>query len=104
MNETPTHDRKPLPVLVALALLATGVAGYLVGSRRLRPSGISKMPLTSGPPAFDPAMIQRVPQVNLDARSIDAFVSWVAGTPASNAQAVRDAIGAVRADDEVAHA
>jgi hypothetical protein len=49
-------------------------------------------------------MIQRAPLVKLDARSIDAFMQWAAGTPVSNAQAVRDAVAAARADDEVARA
>jgi hypothetical protein len=90
--------------LVALALVATGVAGYLLGSRRPRVNVVPKTPLTAGPPAFDPAMIQRAAPAKLDARSIDAFVRWVAGTPVSDAQAVRDAVAAARADDEAARA
>jgi hypothetical protein len=49
-------------------------------------------------------MIQRAPPAKLDARSIDAFVRWVASTPVSDAQAVRDAIAEARTDDEAARA
>lgn len=104
MNEGPMHDRKPSRALVALAILATGVTGYLLGSRRLRFNLIAKMPLASEPPVFDPAMIQRAPKINLDARSIDAFMRWVAATPGANVQDVRDAIAAACTDDEVARA
>ncbi|CAN7597441.1 hypothetical protein LJR289_004337 [Pseudoduganella sp. LjRoot289] len=104
MDARPTHDGKPTRALVALALLATGVTGYLLGSGRLRFDPVSKMPLTSGPPAFDPVSVQRVPQVNLAADTIDAFVRWVAATPGANVQDVRDAIAAARTDDAVVHA
>jgi hypothetical protein len=103
-NEMPTHERKPSRALVALGLAATGMAGYLLGSRRLRFNPMSKLPQTSGPPAFNPAMIQRAPQVTLDAGTIDAFVRWVAETPASDVQDVRDAIAAARANEEVGRA
>ena len=104
MNEMPTHERKPSRALVALGLAATGMAGYLLGSRRLRFNPMSKLPQTSGPPAFNPAMIQRAPQVTLAAGTIDAFVRWVAETPASDVQDVRDAIAAARADGELGRA
>jgi hypothetical protein len=88
----------------ALALLATGVAGYLVGSRYRQSNLVPQTPLTLGPPLFDPAMIRRAPAAKLDAQSIDRFVRWVAGTPVSNAQEVRDAVAAARTDDEAARA
>jgi hypothetical protein len=49
-------------------------------------------------------MIQRVPQTNLDASTIDDFVRWVAATPSANVQDVRDAIAAARTDDQVVRA
>lgn len=104
MSRRPVQERKLSGAFVALALIATGVAGYLLGSRRRRSNLVPKTPLTAGPPAFDPAMIQPLRPVKLDARLIDAFVRWVAGTPVSDAQAVRDAVGAARADDEAARA
>lgn len=97
-------ERKPLRVLVALAFVATGVGGYVLGSRRQRSNLISTMPRESEPPAFDPSMIKREPFVKLDALSIDAFVRWVAGTPISDVQTVRDAVAAARSDEEVAPA
>jgi hypothetical protein len=104
MSEGRMQERKPSGVLVALALVAAGVAGYLLGSRRQRSNIVPKTPLTSRPPPFDTAMIQRAPPAQLDAHSIDAFVRWVAATPVSNAQAVRDAVAAARTDDEAARA
>jgi hypothetical protein len=59
------------------------------------------MPLPSGPPAFDPATIGRIAPVKLEAGSVDAFLGWVARTPGSDVQAVRDAIAAAREDGDV---
>lgn len=104
MNKVPTHDGGHSRSLVALALLATGVTGYLLGSRRLRPGAIFKLPLASEPPAFDPTKVQREPRVELAAGTIDAFVRWVAATPGTHVQDVRDAIAAAGTDDRVTRA
>ncbi|RKG71209.1 hypothetical protein D7V80_02330 [Corallococcus sp. CA054B] len=105
MSDRPTHKRGPTPAfIVARALVAAGVAGYLLGSRFGRRSAVAPSPLTPTPPAFDPAMIRRAPPAPLDAHSIDAFVCWVAGTPVSDTQSVRDAVAAARADDDAARA
>ncbi len=101
MRHRPRRERKGSRALVALALAAAGAGGYLLGWRRLRSNPASRMPLPSGPPAFDPATIERVPPVKLEAGSVDAFVGWVARTPGSDVQAVRDAIAAARADGAV---
>jgi hypothetical protein len=101
MKHRPSRARKASRALVALALGATGAAGYLLGWRRHWSEPVSKMPLPSGPPAFDPTTIEQVPLVALEAGSVDAFVSWVARTPGSGVQAVRDAIAAAHADGDV---
>jgi hypothetical protein len=62
------------------------------------------MPLPSGPPAFDPAKIERPAPTRLEAGSIDAFLGWVARTPGSEVRGVRDAIAAARADGTIADA
>jgi hypothetical protein len=101
MKERPTQPRKALRSLVALALTATGAAGYLLGWRRLRANPMSQLPAPSGPPGFDPATIRRPGQVSLEARTLDDFLTWVAGTPVSDVQVVRDAVAASRSDAEV---
>src|SRR6188768_2220055 len=92
----------PFLVLEALLLLAVGaVAGYLLRLRS-RESFVPPMPIESHPPPFDPSTIKRLPPVKLEPGTIESFVLWVAGTPMSKVQEVRDAIADARADDKVA--
>lgn len=99
------NKRKLSRALVAFALAITNVGGYIFRSWRLRASPMAKkVPVSSGPPAFDATKIQRAPRIHLDEHTIDAFLSWVAATPRSNVQDVRDAIAAARTDDKVVNA
>lgn len=95
--------RNPPRSLTLLAVVATGVVAYFLGSSRRQTSLVSRTPLTLTPPAFDPTMIS-VPPVTLGAGSIDTFVHWVAATPVAKAGLVKDAVLAARGNDEVVRA
>jgi len=104
MSRHAPRERGPSLATVAFALVAASVGGYLLGSRYGRRGTVAPTPVELTPPAFDPTTIRRAPTSPLDAQSIDAFLRWVAATPVSDTQAVRDAIAAARGDDEVARA
>ena len=91
-------------VLMVIALVSAALAAWLTVFLLRRFRSVAPTPITSKPPPFDPSLIQRAPFVALDSQSLDAFVRWVAGTPVSDMQAVRDAVAAARTDDSVARA
>src|SRR5262249_48623732 len=86
---------------VMLVAVGFGIATYFLPGTWHRKDRAPKLPQSMEPPKFDETMIPSMPPVSLNANAVDAFIRWVAATPVSKTQLVRDAISAARGDDEV---